>query len=49
MYGDMLANGVYLYQVFTQINGQSIEHRTTRAKDESQYFIQNTGKIYLLR
>ncbi len=49
MYGDRLANGVYLYQVFTQINGQSIEHRTTRAKDESQYFIQNTGKIYLLR
>jgi hypothetical protein len=49
MYGDRLANGVYLYQVFTQINGQSIEHRTTRAKDESKYFIQNTGKIYLLR
>ncbi|MCU0440910.1 MAG: C25 family cysteine peptidase [Bacteroidia bacterium] len=45
-FGDRLANGVYLYQVQTQLNGQSIKHKET-VKDN--YFIQNTGKIYLMR
>lgn len=45
-FGDRLANGVYLYQVQTQLNGQSIKHKET-AKDS--FFIQNTGKIYLMK
>jgi hypothetical protein len=45
MYGDRLANGVYLYQVLTRIDGNAISKLDTKA---DKYFIQNTGKIYLL-
>lgn len=45
-YGDRLANGVYLYQVFTRINGSNIEKRQTQA---DQYFLENVGKIYLMK
>ncbi|OYU95172.1 MAG: hypothetical protein CFE21_12770 [Bacteroidetes bacterium B1(2017)] len=48
-YGDRLANGVYLYQVFTKIEGNEIENRATKAKDESSFFVNGTGKIYLMR
>jgi flagellar hook assembly protein FlgD len=48
-YGDKLANGIYLYQVFTRIEGQEIEYRATRSKDEALHFTGNTGKIYLMR
>lgn len=49
MFGDKLANGVYLYQVFTRIDGEEIENRETRNKDEGIHFTGNTGKIYLMR
>lgn len=49
MYGDRLANGVYLYQVYSKIEGKDIEHVSTRARDESSFFINGTGKIYLMR
>lgn len=45
-YGDRLANGVYLYQVLTRIDGKALEHKTTKA---DQFFIQDTGKIYLMK
>lgn len=45
-FGDRLANGVYLYQVLTRINGSSIEKRQTQADN---YFLQNVGKIYLMK
>lgn len=45
-YGDRLANGVYLYQVYTRINGQAIKKRDLAA---DQYVLHNTGKIYLLK
>ena len=45
-FGDRLANGVYLYQVLTRINGNSIEKRQTQADN---YFLQNVGKIYLMK
>jgi flagellar hook assembly protein FlgD len=45
-FGDRLANGVYLYQVMTRIDGQSIKKRDTAA---DRYVIHNTGKIYLLK
>lgn len=45
-FGDRLANGVYLYQVLTRINGNAIEKRSTQA---DQFFVQNVGKIYLMK
>jgi hypothetical protein len=45
-YGDRLANGVYLYQVMTKLDGQAIKKRDTSA---DQYVTHNTGKIYLLK
>ena len=42
----MLAIGVYLYQVLTRINGNAIEKRSTQA---DQFFVQNVGKIYLMK
>jgi flagellar hook assembly protein FlgD len=48
-YGDKLANGVYLYQVYTKINGDNIEQISTKARDESSFFVNGTGKIYLMR
>ncbi len=48
-FGDKLANGVYLYQVYTKINGDNIEQAKTKARDESSFFVNGTGKIYLMR
>ncbi len=45
-YGDLLANGVYLYRVFIRQQGESINHRFTTA-DKS--FKNGYGKIYILR
>jgi len=36
-FGDVLANGIYLYRVITKINGETIEHRSTNA---DQFFLQ---------
>jgi hypothetical protein len=45
-YGDLLANGVYLYRVVAKINGKDIEHRETAG---DKFFNQGYGKIYLAR
>lgn len=45
-FGDRLANGVYLYQVLTRIDGTSIKKRDTAA---DRFVVHNTGKIYLLK
>jgi len=45
-YGDKLANGVYLYRVFSSIKGTEIEHR---GADIDQYFKKGFGKMYLMR
>ena len=45
-FGDKLANGVYLYRVFTRINGQDMERRTTAA---DRAFKKEFGKMYILR
>jgi hypothetical protein len=45
-FGDRLANGVYLYQVLTKINGSGIEHRETSG---DRFFVENVGKIYLMK
>jgi hypothetical protein len=45
-FGDQLANGLYLYRVTSQLNGQSIEHRETEA---DHFFKKGWGKMYLIR
>lgn len=45
-FGDQLANGVYLYRVLTDLDGDKIKHRETSA---DQYFKKEFGKMYLLR
>jgi hypothetical protein len=46
MYGDRLANGVYLYRVVTRLNDMEIEKINTGA---DQYFKHEFGKMYLIR
>ncbi|WP_299454188.1 C25 family cysteine peptidase [uncultured Microscilla sp.] len=45
-YGDLLANGLYLYRVVMKINGQPIEQRKTSA---DKAFKNGFGKLYILR
>ncbi|MBK8584191.1 MAG: T9SS type A sorting domain-containing protein [Bacteroidetes bacterium] len=45
-FGDQLANGLYLYRVVTDLNGQKIEKRETEA---DKYFKKGWGKMYLMR
>lgn len=45
-YGDPLANGVYLYTVKAQINGEDIKHMETGA---DTHFKKEFGKMYIIR
>lgn len=45
-FGDQLANGVYLYRIITNIQGEQIEKRSTSA---SKYFVKEFGKMVLIR
>ncbi|GAA0874464.1 hypothetical protein GCM10009118_08720 [Wandonia haliotis] len=45
-FGDLLANGVYLYRVLTDLDGDKIKHRDSGA---DQFFKKEFGKMYLLR
>lgn len=45
-FGDQLANGIYLYRVFTSMNGQEIERRESAG---DAYFHKGYGKMYLMR
>lgn len=45
-FGDPLANGVYLYRVKAQINGEDIKHRDSGA---DTHFTKDFGKMYILR
>lgn len=44
-FGDLLANGVYLYTVLTRLNGNGIDHRETSA---DSYFKHAVGKMYII-
>ncbi|HEU4718052.1 MAG TPA: hypothetical protein VFU15_09470, partial [Bacteroidia bacterium] len=46
MYGDPLANGVYLYRVITRLNGEAVDQRDSGA---DQYINHGYGKMYLMR
>lgn len=48
-YGQKLANGVYLYRVVTNLNGQSLDKYTSKDEDTDKYFNKGYGKMYLMR
>lgn len=45
-FGDKLANGVYLYKVFTRHNGQAVEKNQT---DADSFFKKGIGKLVIIR
>lgn len=45
-FGNKLASGVYLYRVYTEIEGENIDHRATEA---DSFFKKGFGKMYLMR
>jgi len=49
MYGQPLANGVYLYRVITNQNGKSLEKYKTSENNVDKYFNKGYGKMFLMR
>jgi len=54
MYGQKLANGVYIYRVITNLNGKSLDKFTPQdalgnSIDTDKYFNKGYGKMYLMR
>ncbi len=49
MYGQRLANGVYIYHVVTNLNGKSLDTYTAEGDNTNQYFVKGYGKMYLMR
>ncbi len=49
MYGQRLANGVYIYHVVTNLNGKSLDKYKSASDNTDQYFNQGYGKMYLMR
>jgi flagellar hook assembly protein FlgD len=48
-YGQLLANGVYLYRVITDIKGKKIDKLNRDQYNTDQYFKSGYGKMYLMR
>ena len=49
MYGQKVANGVYLYRVLTNLNGKSMDKFTDAHDDTDKYFTKGYGKMYFMR
>ncbi len=49
MYGQKLANGVYLYRVLTNLNGKSLDKYRTEGENTDRFFNKGYGKMYLMR
>ncbi|MGC4103017.1 putative type IX secretion system sortase PorU2 [Ferruginibacter sp.] len=49
MYGQKLANGVYLYRVLTNLNGKSLDKYTDKSDKTDQYFNNGYGKMVIIR
>lgn len=49
MFGQKLANGVYLYRVLTNLNGNSLERFKDKNDNTDQFFTKGYGKMYLMR
>jgi len=49
MFGQQLANGVYLYRVLTNLNGNSLERFKDKNDNTDQFFTKGYGKMYLMQ
>ncbi len=49
MYGQALANGVYIYRVITNLNGKSLDKYKADGDNTDKYFNKGYGKMYLMR
>ncbi len=49
MYGQKLANGVYLYRVLTNLNGKSLDRYKADGDNTDQYFNKGYGKMVIIR
>jgi hypothetical protein len=49
MYGQRLANGVYLYHVVTNLNGHSLDKYKAAGDNTDKYFNNGYGKMYLMK
>ncbi len=49
MFGQKLANGVYLYRVLTNLDGKSLDKYTADGDKTDKYFTKGYGKMYLMR
>ncbi len=49
MYGQKVANGVYLYRVLTNLNGKSMDKFKDEGDNTDKYFTKGYGKMYLMR
>jgi peptidase C25-like protein/CARDB protein len=49
MYGQRLANGVYLYHVVTNLDGKSLSKYSSAGDNTDKYFNNGYGKMYLMR
>jgi hypothetical protein len=49
MYGQKLANGVYIYRVITNLNGNKLDKYVGDNDDSGKYFNKGYGKMYLMR
>ena len=49
MYGQKVANGVYLYRVLTNLNGKALEKFKDEGDNTDKYFTKGYGKMYFMR
>ncbi|MEO8824124.1 MAG: C25 family cysteine peptidase [Ginsengibacter sp.] len=49
MYGQKVANGVYLYRVLTNLNGKSMGKFKDEGDNTDKYFNKGYGKMYFMR
>jgi flagellar hook assembly protein FlgD len=49
MYGQRLANGVYLYHVVTNLKGNSLSKYTATGDNTDKFFNNGYGKMYLMK
>ncbi|MEI9944358.1 MAG: C25 family cysteine peptidase [Chitinophagaceae bacterium] len=48
-YGQKLANGIYLYRVITNLNGNSLDKYKSSSDNTDKFFNNGYGKMYLMR
>ena len=49
MYGQKLANGVYIYRVLTNLDGKSLDKYKAEGDNTNKFFNKGYGKMYLMR